>query len=113
MLDGPSQKEPIMSEQSHHAGVPDEAKLFTIAEFEKAFSLIMPIEEAREYASKAHDTVVIDGLEREWKLAADVLELLAMVSDDCAARVERIWGVTPDEGRMRRERIAKEIGLQG
>lgn len=84
----------------------DEGSLFTEQEYIAAFQLIATIEEARESARSLR-------IERDpsdegppWLLAPDVLDLLSLVSDDCAERVARILGLESEEARERRARVA-------
>ena len=93
-------------------GVKDEALLFTPEEFEKAMSFITTPEAAREWARHAHAPFPFDeGKDQSTRISPDLLDLLSMVSESCAARVEMIWQVTPEEAKARRESIARELGL--
>ena len=92
--------------------VEDQALLFTLEEFEQAARFIMPPEEARERASHAHHPVPDPAARKQPSyISSDMLDLLAMVSDSCAKRVAKIWGVTPEEAEARRAAIAREYGL--
>ena len=90
----------------------DQALLFTVEEFEKAARFFMSPEEARLWASHAHDPVPDPkAIDQPSLISSDLLDLLAMVSESCAERVEKIWQVTPEEAKARREAIAREYGL--
>ena len=92
--------------------VNDPSLLFTIEEFEKAARFFMSAEDAREWASHCHASPPPD-VDRSQKgaISSDLLNVLALVSDSCAARVEKIWGVTPEEGIARRSAIARDYGI--
>ena len=90
----------------------DQALLFTCEEFEQAWRFICPPEEAPERASHAHDPNPDPKARSQPSyISSDLLDLLALVSDSCAERVEKIWEVTPEDARARRATIAREYGL--
>jgi hypothetical protein len=90
----------------------DEIPLFSEEEYRAAYRLIMGEEEA---ARQARTMCNRDPGEpedhREWQLSSDLLDLLSLVSDDCAKRVERILKLNPGTARERRVRFAKTLGF--
>jgi hypothetical protein len=90
----------------------DQALQFTCDEFEQAWRFICPPEEALERASHAHDPNPDPKARNQPSyISSDLLDLLALVSDSCAERVEKIWEVTPGDAKARRAAIAREYGL--
>lgn len=97
-------------------------KTFTDQEWIAAFSLILPPDEAREEGlawnslpdPKGFETATPDELRAsEWKgprsYDGDLLDLLSLVSDDCAARAWRLMGITREEGERRREEFRRKL----
>jgi hypothetical protein len=91
---------------------------FTADEFIAAFSIILPPEEAREEGLSWH--ALADPASREEPGGSefggpvsidsdDLLDLLSLVSDDCAARAWRLLGVSREEGERRREAFRRKI----
>jgi hypothetical protein len=85
----------------------DETRLFTEEEYAKAMSFITDNNEARRYA---HRLVQPDEEPRAWSLSPDLLDLLSLVSDDCAARVAVVLKLSPEDAKARREGVARQLG---
>lgn len=96
--------------------------LFTDEEFIAAFSLILPPAQARREAlafNSLPDIRKFDGATaadlQEAGVAGprsydgDLLDLLSLVSDDCASRAWRLMGLSPEEGEARRDRFRKKV----
>lgn len=97
-------------------------KTFTDEEMIAAFSIILPPEHAREEAlgfNALPDLVGFEDATLEELAAAgvsgprsydgDILDLLSLVSDDCAARAWRLMGLSPEEGMRRREEFRRRV----
>jgi hypothetical protein len=91
-------------------------KVFSDDEFIAAFSFILPPEQAREEALAFNSMPDYHGWETVTpeELAAapvsgprtyegDILDLLSLVSESCAARAWRLLGISPEEGNRRRD----------
>ena len=102
-------------------GIRDE-KTFTDAEFAEAFSFVLPLDEARRVAKDLNQLPDLKGFESassEELLAApvksprsydgDTLDLLSLVSEDCAERAWKLLGVSTASGRERRKEFVKRI----
>ena len=89
---------------------PDEATLFTEEEFAAAYRLVTTREEARELARMDCMPRDPDDDGPPWLLSPDVLDLLSLVSADCAERVRVVLGLTPEEAHERRLRVAERFG---
>ena len=90
----------------------DEASLFTLEEFEKAALFIMPPDQAREWASTAHEpNPNPEARKQKSTISPDLLDVLSIVSESCAASVEMIWQLAPKDAKARRDEIAQRYGL--
>jgi hypothetical protein len=90
----------------------DEPRLFTIEEWEQAALLLrMPPDEAREWASHAHDYPQTALPHEFHHIPTDMLDVFTLVSESCADRVAMIWQVSPEEAAARRAAIRREYGL--
>lgn len=98
-------------------------KAFTDAEMAAALGLILPTEvAAREAAgfNRMPDYTGFDSASPEELLAApvrgprsydgDLLNLLSLVSDDCAERAWRLMGISLVDGKQRRKEFLQRIG---
>lgn len=83
----------------------DEGLLFTEQEYITAFQLIMTDDEARESAVNLRIERDPSDAGPPWLLAPNVLDLLSLVSNDCAERVARILALSPGEALERRARV--------
>ncbi len=88
----------------------DEFTLFTEEEFAAAYRLVTNPGEARELARMDCMPRDPDDEGPQWLLSPDVLDLLSLVSDDCAERVRVILGLTPEAAHERRLRVAEDLG---
>ena len=86
--------------------VPDEASLFTVDEFVRAFERIAAPHQSRRLARETAQPKDPGDYGPQWQLSPDVLDLLSLVSDDCAERVRQILGLSPDAARERRASAA-------
>jgi len=91
-------------------------RTFTDEEMVAAFSLVMTRDEAVEEAAAFNaplDDVLTGPPPRSdpRSYSEDLLDTLSLVSDGCAAKVWTIMKIGPDEGRARRERFRRTIGL--
>lgn len=97
-------------------------KTFSDDEVVAALSIIMPPHEAREEGlawnafpdPKGFEDATAEELRAsEWKSPrsydGDMLDLLSLVSDSCAERAWRLLGVSPEEGRRRRDAFRQRI----
>jgi len=89
---------------------PDENTFFSEDEFAVAYARITDPEEARSLAKLHAAPRDPDDDGPTWELAPDVLDLLSLVSDDCAERVRVILRLTPEEARERRSQAALRFG---
>jgi len=88
----------------------DESTLFTEEEFAAAYRLVTNPEEARELARMDCIPRDPDDEGPPWLLSPDVLDLLSLVSADCAERVRVVLGLTPEAAHERRLRVAERFG---
>jgi hypothetical protein len=103
---------PSIESDPPHGAVEDQAALFTCEEFERAWAFVFSPEEARERASHSHDpNPDPEARNQPSYISLDLLDLLALVSDSCAERVEKICQMTPEQGKARRAQTAREYGL--
>lgn len=98
-------------------------KTFTDDEFIAAFAIILPSDQAREEGLAWNSLPDMVGFEdatpeelRETEIEFgprsyddDILDLLSLVSDSCAARAWRLLGVSPEEGERRREAFRSKV----
>jgi hypothetical protein len=97
-------------------------KTFSDEEFIAAFSIILPPDKAREEGlawnslpdPKGFETATPDELRASENKGprsydGDLLDLLSLVSDDCAARAWRLLRISEEEGRRRREAFRRKI----
>jgi hypothetical protein len=97
-------------------------KTFSDEEFIAAFSIILPLEEARREGlawnafpdPKGFEDATPEELAAsEFKSArsydGDLLDLLSLVSDSCAERAWRLMGISQDEGERRRAEFRRRI----
>jgi len=95
---------------------------FTDEEWIAAFSLVLPPDRARREAlpwislptdGEAEDDTAEDLAESESlgpaSYSGDLLDLLSLVSDDCAARAWRLLRISDKEGKRRREAFRRKI----
>jgi hypothetical protein len=95
---------------------------FTDEEWIAAFSLVLPPDRARQQALSwislptaggAEDDTAEDLAESEplgpASYDGDLLDLLSLVSDDCAARAWRLLRISDEEGKRRREAFRRKI----
>ena len=87
----------------------DEAALFTEEEFFLAFSLVEDEKEARGSAAEMITPGETTHAGQMWVLAPDVLDLLSLVSEDCALRVQKILGIDDDLAAARRAAFRTRI----
>lgn len=91
-------------------GSADDRSAFTRDEFVRALSLIVPAGEAETWADEilaqpaqdAHGNV---------QLSDDVLDLLSLLSEECAARVGRVTGFSASVLAARQQRLKRRLGL--
>ena len=86
----------------------DESRLFTEEEYVKALGFVMLPEEAKEEGRRHATQPFSPG---DWFASPDLLDLLSLVSADCAHRVAQLRGLSPEESLIRRQAVAKELGL--
>jgi hypothetical protein len=82
--------------------------MFTESEYVKAFELITDPSEAR---TLARELVTKDDPDPDptWLLSPDVLDLLSLVSAECAERVRQILQLSPEQAEQRRAQIAAKL----
>lgn len=88
---------------------PDENALFSEDEFTAAFALITSPEEARVLAREISSARPPDDDGGQWVLSPDLLDLLSLVSDDCAVRVRSILHLTAQEAQERRQALLRRL----
>lgn len=86
---------------------PDEFTLFTEDEFTAAYELITDPKDATRLARIDCAPRDPDDQGSQWLLSPDVLDLLSLVSADCAERVRMVLSLTPEEARERRSQVAE------
>lgn len=99
-----------------------EEKTFTDEEWIAAFSFILPPDEARKEGLAWNSLPDITGFEDAspddlratdargpLSYDGDLLDLLSLVSDDCAERAWRLLGISRAEGEQRREQFRRRI----
>jgi hypothetical protein len=97
-------------------------KTFTDEEFIAAFSIFLPPDEARREGlvwnafpdPKGFEDATPEELRASEYTShrsydGDLLDLLSLVSDSCAARAWRLMGITHDEGERRRAEFRRRI----
>ena len=97
-------------------------KVFSDEEFIAAFSLILPPEQAREegiafnslpdyqgWETVTPDELVAAPVSGPRSYDGDILDLLSLVSESCAERAWRLLGISPDEGRLRRDAFRSRV----
>jgi hypothetical protein len=84
----------------------DEASFFSEDEFFAAYSRIVNPAKAKPLAREIRAPRSANDSGRPWQLAPDVLDLLSLVSDDCAERARAILGLSAEEAADRRARFA-------
>jgi hypothetical protein len=97
-------------------------KTFTDEEWIAAFAIILPPEQARTeglaWNSLPDPAGFEDATPQELRAAGvtgprsydgDLLDLLSLVSDSCAARAWRLMGISPDEGERRRTAFRRRL----
>jgi len=97
-------------------------KTFTDDEVIAAFSIILPPDEAREEGlawnafpdPKGFEDATPEELRAsEWtsprSYDGDLLDLLSLVSESCAERAWRLLGISPEEGRRRKDDFRRRI----
>lgn len=102
------------------------APTFSDEEFARAFALVMTPAEARAEAVAFNSGPDLHGFEaaspEELRAApvsgprshdGDVLDLLSLVSDDCARRAWVLLGVTAAEGARRRAALRRRLDAAG
>jgi hypothetical protein len=90
--------------------VPDHRAVFTRDEFISAFTLIVPTDEAEARADELFAPLhppPPGGVQ----LSDDLLDLLSLLSEDCAARVRRVTGFSKTELAARQRRLKRSLGL--
>lgn len=90
-------------------GFADEHSLFTEDEFAAAFELITSPAEAKELAQLICLGREPDDQGGPWALSPDVLDLLSLVSAECAERVRTLLSLTAEEAHARREEVKKAL----
>ena len=77
----------------------NEYAMFTHDEYVRALELFLPPKLAALEAKKLADTDALIQAEHpgNWQLASDILYLLSLVSDDCAARARRLSGLSDEQ----------------
>jgi hypothetical protein len=98
-----------MTPQSHG----DEAAQFTKDEFLRAFLLITTPEEASLLASELSEPRADDDAGPPWRLAPDVLDLLSLVSEECARRVQHILELSEQDAEVRRAQARARFASNG
>lgn len=88
---------------------PDEHSFFTQDEFTAAYELITNPREAKQLALMSCADREPEDHGGPWALSPDVLDLLSLVSEDCAERVRTLLGLTPEEAHARREEVRERI----
>lgn len=86
--------------------MPFAQKDFTDDEWIAAFAFILPPDQARE-EGLAWSSLAAEGPPVSYD--GDLLDLLSLVSDDCAERAWRLMGVSRDEGERRRAAFRRRI----
>lgn len=98
-------------------------KTFTDEEFIAAFAILLPPRQAREEGlawNSFPDRVGFEDATPEELTGTkvqsgprsydgDILDLLSLVSDSCAARAWRLLGIPPEEGELRRSAFRAKI----
>lgn len=97
-------------------------KTFSDEEFIAAFSIIMPVDEAREeglawntfpdpkgFEDATPEELRASEFKSRRSYDGDLLDLLSLVSDSCAARAWSLLGITPEEGRGRRDEFRRRL----
>jgi hypothetical protein len=87
----------------------DEAELFSEDEYAAAFQLVTDRADAMKHAQELAVPRNADDDGPQWALSPDVLDLLSLVSADCAERVRVILGLSPEEARARRLVFANRL----
>ena len=74
--------------------------LFSQAEVEQALAMVMPADDASRISTR-----IFDGTEdvAALNIRVELLDLLLLVSDDCSARIQSMFGWTNDQTAMRRQ----------
>lgn len=89
----------------------DEVHRFSEEEYRRAYAFIVPESEARVLASQLLSPNTEDPPNAEWQIASDLLDLLSLVSDDCAARVAAILNLSPEAAAKRRLSFVEFHGI--
>lgn len=56
-----------------------------------------------------HGAELAQSAQGVWHVSEALLDLLSLVSDDCAMRVARIWRLSEEEAAQRRKAIARSL----
>jgi len=80
----------------------DEVRLFTEEEYRRAYAFILPDNEARALARQLLSPDANDPKDAEWQISSDLLDLLSLVSEDCASRVAEMLRLSPEAAAERR-----------
>jgi hypothetical protein len=88
----------------------DEDLLFSREEYVAAHSFIMSRQEAERFVDEVFCGKPADAGNRPTHLSEDTLDLLSLVSEDCAERVRQINGDNKSAAIARRERFRRRIG---
>ena len=89
-----------------------ERSLFAYSDYFAAFKLVLPTMEAREVAdqlSDADDDAILSPL----NLSDDVLDLLALSSDENAKKVAELLELSADDVARRKDAAIERFGLSG
>lgn len=89
----------------------DDRSQFTRADFVNAFSLVCPREEAEQWTEEllAPQSAPDPLAGYDTHLSDDVLDLLSLVSEDCARRVQSILGLSHADAEARRARARQRL----
>ena len=90
----------------------DDRQLFGRDEVVAAYSLIVPREKAEAWADELLKPVPDGHAAHHTHLGDDVLGLLSLVSDDCAERVRRAYGISKMDAAIRREEVRHKFRLK-
>jgi hypothetical protein len=89
----------------------DETTLFSRAELVAAFCLVLPRPVAEEAAQQLLPSHPASNCLSPVQLSDDVVDLLSLSSEDCAARVENLLGLSPEAAAARRAAARERLHL--
>ena len=89
----------------------DERSLFERSEYVTAFGRVLPTDEATKAVEDLLAPVERLNPHSPIQLSDDVVDLLSLVSDDCARRVADLLQLNEEAAANRREEFRRRLGL--